>query len=85
MIDEDTTTKFLDFNKQPAEFQFSSQVVLVSYEWVTGDDDPDRDMLSWRLEGRKNAAGAWTTLQSISNYPTTQDRKQIVGRFDICP
>jgi hypothetical protein len=83
MIDEDTTTKFLDFNKQPAEFQFSSQVVLASYEWVTGDDALDRDMLSWRLEGRKTAAGAWTTLHSISNYPTTQDRKQVVGRFNI--
>jgi hypothetical protein len=65
MIDEDITTKFLDFHKRPAEFQISSQVVLGSYEWVTGGDEPDRDMLSWRLEGRQTAAGAWTTLHSI--------------------
>jgi hypothetical protein len=85
MIDGDITTKFLDLNKQPAEFQFSSLVVLGSYEWVTGDDFPERDMLSWRLKGRKTAADDWTTLHDVSNYPTTQDRRQIVGRFDICP
>jgi hypothetical protein len=85
MIDEDNNTKFVDLNRQPAEFQFSSQVVLGSYEWVTGEDEPDWDMLSWRLEGRQTAEDAWTTLHNVSNYLTTQDRKQIVGRFDICP
>ena len=83
MIDENITTKFLDFSKLPAEFHFSSHVILGSYEWVTGDNFPERDMLSWRMEGRQTATGAWTTLQSISNYPTTQKRKQIVARFNI--
>ena len=85
MIDGNINTKFVDLNRQPAEFQFSSQVVLGSYEWVTGEDESDRDMLSWRLEGRQTAEDAWTTLHNVSNYLTTQDRKQIVGRFDICP
>ena len=44
MIDENITTKFVDFSKLPVEFHFSSHVILGSYEWVTGDNFPEMDI-----------------------------------------
>jgi hypothetical protein len=83
LIDGNVATKFLDFNKQPVGFQFSSQVASVSYAWWTGDDFEERDMLSWSLQGRKTATGSWTTLHTVSNHPVTNSRNQIVGPFDL--
>ena len=46
---------------------------IVSYEWVTGNDAPARDIISWGLEGKKFATdAAWTTLHTFSNYDTTE-------------
>jgi deleted-in-malignant-brain-tumors protein 1 len=77
-------TKFLDFNIQPVVFTFDSGASAMSYEWVTGDDAPIRDMISWRLEGKRFATdAAWTTLHTVSNYSTTLIRNAAVGKFYV--
>ncbi len=85
LIDDDINSKFLDFNIQPAEFTFTCGVSAMSYEWVTGNDFPGRDMISWRIEGKKFATDTdWTTLHTVSNYDTTLKRKAVVGPFLLC-
>ncbi len=82
LLDDNIHSKFLDFNIRPVEFTFNVGVSPMSYEWVTGNDFPERDMLSWRLEGNFFATDAdWTTLHTVSNYDTTQNRKTVVGPF----
>ena len=67
LIDENMNSKFLDANRQPVVFAFSSGISLISYEWVTGDDATARDMISWRLEGKLVDTDAdWTTVHTVS-------------------
>jgi hypothetical protein len=85
LIDQDVNTKFLDINAQPVVFWFSSGVSVISYEWVTANDVPARDMISWRLDGKNfSTDGAWTTVHTVSNYGTTQSRSSVVGPFSVC-
>jgi hypothetical protein len=83
LIDDNIDSKFLDFNMQPVEFTFNVGVSALSYEWVTGNfEGGERDMISWRLEGKKFATDTfWTTLHTVSNYDTTLNRKAVVGPF----
>jgi len=77
------SSKWLDLNKGNVIFEFGSVVKVVSYEWVTCEDEPSRDPVSWRIEARVGTNGPWTVLQSISNHPTTAARVTVVGPFQI--
>ena len=84
LIDDNINSKFLDFNMQPAVFTFKLGVSAVAYAWVTGNDAPERDLISWRLEGKQFTTDTtWTTLHTVSNYATTLNRNAVVGPFYV--
>jgi len=78
------TSKWLDEKKGNVTFKFASLVRVASYEWVTCEDLPDRDPVSWEIEGQVMIGDAWTLLQRVSNYPTTSSRSATV-EFKIWP
>jgi hypothetical protein len=85
LFDQSIYTNFIDLNIQPVVFAFSSGVSVISYEWVTANDGPAGDMISWRLEGKQLATdAAWTTVHNVSNYITTESRSSVVGPFNLC-
>jgi len=77
------SSKWLDLNKGNVIFEFGSVARVMSYEWVTCEDEPPRDPVSWQIEARVGTNDAWTLLQNISNNPTTQARNTVVGPFQI--
>jgi len=83
-VDAAKTSKWLDMKKSNVIFTFASLVRVASYEWVTCEDLPDRDPVSWEIEGQVTIGDAWTLLQRVSNYPTTSSRSATV-RFQIWP
>ena len=83
LIDGMASTKWLGYNHKPVIFAFCSPVVAVSYEWVTCGDAPERDMISWIIEGRKAETDPWTILHVVSNHATTTDRGTLVARFPL--
>ena len=86
MIDGDDGTKWLDYNfalNNPDAVVGDSNLVIDTgadntvtfngYEWVTGDDVPERDPISWRVYG-SNDGEAWTLLDTRSDQTITTNR-----------
>jgi hypothetical protein len=49
LIDGDTSTKWVDFNRQPVIFDFGEGGVnLATYTWATANDTELRDPIQWR-------------------------------------
>jgi hypothetical protein len=73
--DNDTTTKWLDFNRAPLVFEYASPVTFDSYSFATGGDAPERDPVRWLIEG-SNDGTTWTLIENIStfDYPMTTAR-----------
>ncbi len=68
--------KWLDFNNAPVIFDFgASPPAFNRYFFYTGNDSPDRDPLSWTLEG-SNDGNAWTLIENVDfDYPTPVTRQ----------
>jgi hypothetical protein len=53
-----------------------------SYYYVTGNDSPDRDPVSWTL-AVSNDNSTWIVLSTQSNVVVTNDRYAITQTFSI--
>ncbi|MDB6076535.1 MAG: symbB [Akkermansiaceae bacterium] len=76
VIDNDLTTKWLDYNKAPLIFDFgASPPPIGSYAITTGNDGADRDPVRWTLEG-SNDGTAWTLIDNVTafDFPTPATR-----------
>jgi hypothetical protein len=85
--DGDDLTKWLDFNFNAEVngvsvlvIQFPAPVNFDSYHWVTGNDAPDRDPVSWSLEVSVDGVN-WTVVDVRSEVDVVDDRFTIVGPF----
>ncbi|MBM3862553.1 MAG: hypothetical protein FJ385_01180 [Verrucomicrobia bacterium] len=58
--------------------------VVYGYRWATGNDAPQRDPVSWRVEGSNNLTD-WDLLDERSNHPVTLSRSTYLDRFLIAP
>ncbi len=69
LIDNDTNTKFLQFNFSQFiwfELEFFEPVILGAYTFTSGNDAPERDPRTWRLEGSMDREN-WTVLDERTN------------------
>lgn len=84
-IDASNATKWLDFNFAGSDHQTGSSefdvdtgvgnsVLFNGYYYVTGDDTPSRDPVSWTLSG-SNDKVTWTVLSSESDQTIPSGRK----------
>lgn len=65
LVDGNTATKWLDFNRAPLVFNFGSPVTVHHYGFTTANDAPGRDPVRWRFEGSSNGS-TWTVLDDRS-------------------
>lgn len=90
--DGSDSTKWLDFNFPSSQgsptgqsilvIQFPAPVTFDSYSWVTGNDVPERDPISWRLEVSSDGM-TWTTIDTRSVVSVSDVRGAIVGPFTV--
>ena len=66
LVDNDISTKWLDFNRQPVILAFPSVVSVDSYRWATANDATERDPIRWILEGSLNGVD-WTLMDDRSD------------------
>ena len=74
--DGDYGTKWLNFDYTPGTaliFQFPSSTSVDSYNYVTGGDAPERDPVSWRLEGSLDGTN-WDVLDVITKFGANPNR-----------
>jgi hypothetical protein len=57
-------------------------LIFDSYYYVTGNDDPVRDPVTWTLSG-SNDNSTWTILNTQSNVTITDDRQASTQIFNI--
>lgn len=84
VVDQDTGTKWLDFNKGPLVFDFPAAVTIDAYRFATANDEPDRDPVKWILEGSDDGM-AWTLLDQRNSYPTPIARETYTDAITIPP
>ena len=77
LVDNNTNTKWLDFNRNPVILNYGTPVVVDSYRWATANDANERDPIRWLLEG-SNDGTSWTLMddrsdadQAVSNNRNT--------------
>jgi len=67
LIDNNINTKYLTFNASGwIQYQAPSSYVVKSYTITSANDAPERDPLSWTLQGSANGSN-WTTIDTRSN------------------
>ncbi|MCE9612208.1 MAG: autotransporter-associated beta strand repeat-containing protein [Chthoniobacter sp.] len=59
--DNNTGTKFLDFNYGGLVYDFGTGKVFDEYNWATANDATPRDPVRWKVEGSNNNS-TWTML-----------------------
>jgi hypothetical protein len=62
-------------------FSFAQPVQVRSYEWVTGEDMPGRDPISWSVKRRLDTDSEWTLMHNVSQAAVTTDRNAVVGPY----
>ena len=89
LLDYDINTKWCDLSFGTTSFGTSSiyidnvtPIFFNSYYYVTGNDSPDRDPVSWTL-AVSNDNSTWTVLSTQSNVVVTDDRYAITQTFSI--
>lgn len=85
-------TKWLDFafaddfsdlqGRSELRIEFPGPITFDEYRWLTGNDFPDRDPVSWTLEVSADGE-VWTVVDARSGYATTTDREAVVGPFTL--
>jgi autotransporter-associated beta strand protein len=74
LIDGSAATKWLNFNKfTPVLFTFPTPTGVDSYTFTTANDAPERDPVSWTLEGSNDLA-TWSLLHNVTGFATTTSR-----------
>jgi hypothetical protein len=88
LIDYDKQTKWCDNTYGTTSFGTStiyidnvSPIFFNSYYYVTGDDVPNRDPVTWTLSG-SNDNSTWTILNTQSNVTITDDRQANTQTFN---
>lgn len=66
-IDQDTSTKWLDFNKGGLVLDFGEPVFFDHYSLATAGDAIERDPLRWIIEGSDDKAD-WTLLENMTTF-----------------
>lgn len=64
LLDGNAATKWLDFNKAAVVFDFGAPQLVTGYRWTTGNDEPQRDPVAWRLEGSDDGVN-WIVVDSV--------------------
>lgn len=82
IIDLNTSSKWLDFNKGPLVFDFGTPVTIDEYNFATANDAATRDPISWTFDGSDDGI-TWAVLDVIENYPTTTVRYTYEGGFSL--
>ena len=73
VVDANTATKWLDFNKGPLVLDFGAPVTVDAYTFTTANDAIERDPVSWTLEGSTDGTN-WTAIDSQEDFPTPDTR-----------
>lgn len=73
VIDGNTGSKWLDFNKGGLQFTFPEPTTVDGYRIATANDSPERDPVSWKLSGSNDGA-TWTYIDVIKDNPTPVTR-----------
>jgi hypothetical protein len=74
--DNNTATKWCNTNGLTgyALFDFGTTVIIDGYRWATGNDAPERDPISWTIEGSDNNT-TWTLIDTVTNFTGTTTRQ----------
>jgi hypothetical protein len=82
--DNSTATKWLSLNKTASAliYTFPSTVICDGYRWATGNDETNRDPVSWTVSGSTDGT-TWTTLDTRNGYPTTTARSTYLPDFQF--
>ena len=68
-----TSTKWLDFDRQPLVLDFGTPTVADGYRFATANDADTRDPVGWRVEGSHDGS-YWRVLDERSGYATPTQR-----------
>lgn len=66
LVDNNTSTKWLDFNRGPAILTYPATVSVDSYRWATANDATERDPIRWILEGSADGTN-WVLMDDRSD------------------
>lgn len=69
LVDGNTATKWLDFDRAPLVFNFGSPVTVHHFGFTTANDAPGRDPVRWFLEGSNDGTN-WTMLDDRGSFPS---------------
>jgi len=81
-IDNNLNTKWLDFNKCSLIIDFGKNTLVNSYTFVTANDSPERDPISWQFYGSSDNIN-FDLLDTKNNYPTTDARLTYLPYFPL--
>ncbi|MBC8125542.1 MAG: PQQ-dependent sugar dehydrogenase, partial [Gloeobacteraceae cyanobacterium ES-bin-144] len=81
-VDQNVNTKWNDLNKGRLILQYPAPVTVDRYSFVTANDYPNRDPVSWTIEGSADGV-AWTLLHTVTDNATTLNRFTDTGPFLI--
>ena len=89
LVDDDTGTKWLDENFGEEQtgtavlvFDAGEEGPFDAYRYWTGNDNPERDPISWTLEASTDGS-SWTQVDSRSWESPTTDRQALAGTWSI--
>ena len=83
LIDGDTGSKWLNFNKvTPVVFEFTAPVTIDAYNFATANDSDNRDPISWKFEGSADGS-SWVLLDVRTNFATTTNRQTYQSGFSL--
>lgn len=82
LVDGDTGTKWLDFNKSVLVIDFGATTTVDGYYFATANDAIDRDPISWTLEGSADGA-TWTLLDNVLTAAVPETRGTYTADFEL--
>eukprot|EP01091_Cochliopodium_minus_P008968 TRINITY_DN211_c0_g1_i3.p1 TRINITY_DN211_c0_g1~~TRINITY_DN211_c0_g1_i3.p1 ORF type:complete len:373 (+),score=74.23 TRINITY_DN211_c0_g1_i3:29-1147(+) len=78
--DDNKNTKYIAAKKSSVKFDFGSAQSFDQYQWYTGNDVPNRDMLTWTLEASIDDT-TYVLIDTQNNPVVTTLRLALVGPF----
>ena len=77
-------SKWNDSGMPPLQYDFGVTTDVNGYRICTANDSPERDPVSWRVEGSHDGAN-WVLVDEQTDYATTTDRNTYLPDFTIAP
>lgn len=81
-IDNNIYTKWVDLHKGSLIIDFGKETEMNKYSFITANDAPERDPISWIFYGSKDFYN-WETLDIKENFNTPNDRYRQVDNFAV--